>query len=274
MNDFTPEDADQLLDAAARGGSIDGHTELSEALSELHAPLPPAAGGAPSLAAGGVGGTGRFARRTAVAASLTVFSLVGVAAAGTAGIAILADDEPAVIEDDLTADEVPAETTTTTTTIAAADDPADEIVDDPIAPDVDDDEADDDGDESDRERGDEIEGVDASDGLDDTELELICEAAVNHGEYVSSVARDKQEGADQGARVSEAAGTDCGKDDVDDADDADDADDDDADDADDDADDADEDADDAGEADDDDRNGNGNGNGKAKGHEKNGKSDD
>ena len=44
MTDFTPEDADDVIDAAAAGEISGTHADLSAALGELHAPLPPAAG--------------------------------------------------------------------------------------------------------------------------------------------------------------------------------------------------------------------------------------
>lgn len=265
MSELSPEDAESIIEAAAAGRTASADPELSAALGSLHDPMPLASGEAPAVGSR-LAGTARYARRTAAVAAIGVMSLVGVAAAGTAGIVLLADDDTeATIGDDLD-DDTPASTTTTstttsttttTTTTTAA--PVDEVDDD------DDDEAGDD----ERERGDEIEGVDASDGLDDDELEKLCEAAVNHGEYVSAVARDKEtevEGA-RGQRVSEAAQSDCGK--VDDDEDGDDDGDDES--GDDDADDTDdEDGDDDG-VDHTDGPGN-NGNGKAKGHERNGKS--
>lgn len=63
---------------------------------------------------------------------------------------------------------------------------------------------------------DEVE-VDPSDGLSDEELEVLCESAGSHGEYVSQVARDRVTETDgtHGERVSEAAHSDCGKSDDD-----------------------------------------------------------
>ena len=58
----------------------------------------------------------------------------------------------------------------------------------------------------------EADSVDASDGLSEAELEILCDEASTHGEYVSAVARDRvDESVPHGERVSEAAHTDCGK---------------------------------------------------------------
>jgi len=54
----------------------------------------------------------------------------------------------------------------------------------------------------------------------DLTFEQICEAAENHGEAVSTVAKDKTDvGAEHGAAVSKMAKSDCGKTDSDDDDD-------------------------------------------------------
>lgn len=261
MDDLTPEESEALIESVARGIVPDGDDGFAHALTAAHIRPGEPKTAAPSLAgAGGTGmGAGGFMRRTAVGATIGLISLVGVAAAGTAGVVLFAsNDSEAEIGELGEEDEVPTETTiTTTTTIAESEDEG----------------GDDDGaDNSDRERGDEIEGVDSSDGLDDEELALLCEASVNHGEYVSSVAKDKagrEEGESPGARVSEAARTDCGKSDTED-DDADDVDDE-AEDDEDDEDVDDDEEDEEGEGPPSHVDGPGNGQGKAKGHSKNGK---
>ena len=55
--------------------------------------------------------------------------------------------------------------------------------------------------------------IDAADGLSDDELEVLCAEAGSHGEYVSQVARDQvtETEGNHGARVREAAQSDCGK---------------------------------------------------------------
>jgi hypothetical protein len=55
--------------------------------------------------------------------------------------------------------------------------------------------------------------IDATDGLSDEELEVLCADAGSHGEYVSQVARDRVTETDgnHGARVRDAAQSDCGK---------------------------------------------------------------
>ena len=243
MDDLTPEESEALIEAVARGIVPDGDDGFAEALTAAH--ISPAApkGAVPSLAGPGGMTTAGFMRRTAVGASVGLIALVGVAAAGTAGVVLLTsnDGESEVIDVEEGEDAPVATTIAPTTTIAEPE--AAESEDDPEA--------------SDRERGDEIEGVDASDGLDDEELELLCDAAVNHGEYVSSVAKDKNgddDGESRGERVSEAAQSDCGKND-----DADESGDDDEDEA------------EEGEGPSLHSDGPGNGNGKANGHSKNGK---
>jgi hypothetical protein len=55
--------------------------------------------------------------------------------------------------------------------------------------------------------------LDDETGLSDGELEAICEAASNHGEAVSAVAKDKSTiGREHGEAVSAMAKSDCGKD--------------------------------------------------------------
>lgn len=248
---MTPEESEALIEAVARGDVPFGDDGFAEALTAAHIrPADPRLP-APDLA-GHVGmGAAGYVRRTAVGATIGLLALVGVAAAGTAGVVLLSsnDGDSEIVG----GDELPPETTLVTTTTEAA--PSD---DDASEGESGDDES---GGESDRERGDEIEGVDPSDGLDDEELELLCDAAVNHGEYVSAVARDKEgleDGERRGSRVSEAAQSDCGKSDDDD------------DDAEDDGDDGPDDSDSEGRRPDH-SDGPGNGNGKAKGHDKNGK---
>jgi hypothetical protein len=205
MSEITPEDSERIIEAAAQGLPADSHPEVAAALTSLHAPAD-SVGVAPSIAAAGPGLTGRIARRTAVAASAAILGLAGVAAAATTGIdlldPLLGDDGPALVE--LDEDDAPASTTTTSTTVA------------PVAP------VDDDDDDEVQRDGTEIEGVDPSDGLDDEELALACEAVENHGEYVSMVARDRITETDgtHGARVSEAAESNCGRDDVEEESDA------------------------------------------------------
>ena len=246
MDDLTPEESEALIEAVARGIVPDGDDGFAEALTAAH--ISPAApkGAVPSLAGPGGMTTAGFMRRTAVGASVGLIALVGVAAAGTAGVVLLTsnDGESEVIdvEEGEEGEDAPVATTIAPTTTIAEPEAA-ESEDDPEAPD--------------RERGDEIEGVDASDGLDDEELELLCDAAVNHGEYVSSVAKDKNgddDGESRRERVSEAAQSDCGKND--DADESDDEDEDEAE---------------EGEGPSLHSDGPGNGNGKANGHSKNGK---
>ena len=251
---MTPEQSEALIEAVARGDVPVGDDGFAAALTAAHIRPADPKTPAPDLAgAPGMGAVG-FVRRTAVGASFGLLALAGVATAGTAGVVLLssnAGDAEVTVSDELP----PATTLVTTTTEASQ--PAD-------------DEAEGDGGESDsdvdRERGDEIDGVDPSDGLDDAELELLCDAAVNHGEYVSAVARDTEgleDGERRGDRVRAAAASACGKDgdaadeDTDDSESTDDA---------------------EGSEDDgldrrpDHSDGPGNGSGKAKGHEKNGKS--
>jgi len=64
---------------------------------------------------------------------------------------------------------------------------------------------------------DDDEEVEAEEPEDTPTFEEICEAAENHGEAVSTVAKDKTTvGAEHGAAVSEMAKSDCGKTDDDD----------------------------------------------------------
>jgi hypothetical protein len=188
MNELSPEESEALVEAAARGEIVAGHGDVAEVLVGLHAPLA-AAAAAPTLATvGGDGVTRRIARRTAVAASVAVLSLAGVAAAATGTLPL---GEPA------DAPEVEIVESDAAVGTAAV---SEEAV-----------ESGDDGEKADRHEP--IEGVDPADGLDDEELEILCDAAVNHGHYVSSVARDKttEHGGNDGSRVSEAAQSDCGK---------------------------------------------------------------
>lgn len=202
MNELSPEDAESIIEAAARGESVVGHGQLAEVLTALHAPIAAAPGAAaPTPAtAGGDGVTRRIARRTAVAASVAVLSLAGVAAAATGTLPLL---EPPKVDDVGEVAEADAESTDVDSGAAAESDHPDGDA-----------EAVDEGTEEPG-RHDEIEGVDPTDGLDAEELELLCEAAVNHGHYVSNVAGDRQTEHDgtHGSRVSEAAESDCGKDD-------------------------------------------------------------
>jgi len=242
MNDISIEESEAILDAASRGQAAEHHPVIGEMLTALHAPGE-ALGSAPALAVASDGITGRIARRTAVAASAAVLGLASVAAAATGGATLLGNDGPELGD----------------TIDAVVEESGDDDTNDEAASATDGEEsARDEAGEREPHRG-EIDGVDPSDGLDDEELELACDAAENHGHYVSLVARDKVTEVDgtHGERVSEAAASDCGKSDDDESDD--DSDDDESDDESDDD-----------ESDDDERPGNGRGNGhskaKGKGH--------
>jgi len=64
-----------------------------------------------------------------------------------------------------------------------------------------------------------IEGVEAAGRLDDVDLEILCDSAANHGDFASSAAKDRAtENADaHDEGVSEAARSDCGREDGPDA---------------------------------------------------------
>ena len=189
MEEITPEHSEEILRAAARGDVASVHLPIGEALIELHAlPEMTTLTEAPAVAASeGARFTLRIARRTAVAAVVAMLGLAGVAAAATVGVELL----------------VPSSVSPTfVPPVEEADEEARESV--PVE---------------------EIEGVDPSDGLDDEELTILCEAVDNHGQHVSSVARDKitEHDDNHGQRTREAAGSDCGRSDDDgDGDDGDD----------------------------------------------------
>jgi len=197
MNDLSLEETEILIDAARRGAVPSTHGEVGEVLSALHTPAAPVSAEAPSLATvGGAGTTRRIARRTAVAASAAVLSLAGMAAAATGTLPVGVFEEEVQVEviegagKDLGDDAVSTSEGGESEVVEGVD------VDDP-----------DDG------RHAPVEGVDPEDGLDDEELEILCDEAVNHGHYVSSVARDKttEHDGSHGARISESAGSECGK---------------------------------------------------------------
>lgn len=218
MDEITPEQSEAIIEAAAGGGVHVEHAAVGELLTRLHAPAA-AAGDAPVLSTAGV--AGRLARRTALGASAALFALAGVAAAS--GTVPLLDTEPsappavevrvddaAVVADDADADadavadvaDVDGEAGGDEHTTGAQE-PADET------------RAEVDGDDVAASPGGRpvIEGVDATDGLDDAELEVACAGVENHGHYVSMVARDKVTETEDthGRRVSEAARSDCGR---------------------------------------------------------------
>ncbi len=205
MSEITPEEGEAIVDAAARGEVTDLHPSIGSTLADLHTPVGSAAlGVAPTLAtAGGDGRTRRIARRSAVAASAALLGVTGVAAAATGGFDLLdpRSEPPAVVETVV----VPAAVATDQDGSAGDDaEPAaagegeeapEGAVEDPPP---------------------EVEGVDPSDGLDADELELLCAAVTEHGEYVSAVARDRKTESDDahGTRVNESAASDCGKEDA------------------------------------------------------------
>jgi len=253
MSELSIEESEAIIEAAARGHVSSEHGAVGEVLTSLHSPGA-ADALAPELAVAASGVTGRIARRTAVAATVAVLGLAGVAAAATGAGTLLDSPDPGFAdtadaavefdEPDLDEDEDAS---------AGVEDEGDDVeLPQHLAP------VDDDADQSVRE----IEGVDPSDGLDDDELELACDGAENHGHYVSLVARDKITETDgtHGDRVSEAAGSDCGKDGE--------ASDEDADSTDEESDDgeASDDADDDDDDDDDDKRGKGHEKSKGKGH--------
>ncbi len=210
MTEFSSGESDAIIEAAANGTVTSEHGAIGEMLAGLHAPGA-ASSPAPQLTLASHRVTGRIARRTAVAATAAVLGLASVAAAATGTVTLLDSPDPEFAETFDTAAEDDEGSPEDDSAVAGGEDEHDEgetVGDDADADDVD---------KSDRE----IEGVDPSDGLDTEELELACEGALNHGHYVSLVARDKITEVDgtHGDRVSEAAGTDCGKSDDDDADD-------------------------------------------------------
>jgi hypothetical protein len=252
MNDISPDHSEAIIEAAARGQIGPEADVVGGLLASLHAPGT-ATGTAPVVGLANNGFAGRVARRTAVAASAAVLGLASVAAAATGAGGLLADDSASTDLEDAIVEEAEVDETEEE---SSGQDAPDETEAAPGA-----DEARGGGNRP------EIEGVDAADGLDEAELELLCEGAENHGHYVSTVARDKStEGeASHGERVREAAASDCGKDDVED-----DGDEDESEDSEDEAEVEDETSDDdedaADEASDDGRSGNGHGKAKGNGH--------
>ncbi len=199
MSEITPEEAEAIIDAAARGEVADVHTLLGETLADLHAPaIEVVDGAAPILiSAGGNGLTARIARRTAIAASAAVLGLAGVAAATTVGFELLdtgGDDGPELIIDEIAPD----------IDTAAITDSSEGSDDDAVTPESND---------APSVRVESVPGVDPTDGLDGKELEILCDAATNHGDFASAVAKDKVTESDDGPgrRVGEAAKSDCGE---------------------------------------------------------------
>jgi hypothetical protein len=108
MNEFTLEESEAIIEAAARGEVLEAHRLSGEMLTSLHAPGQ-ALGSAPSIVSASSGVAGRIARRSAVAASVAVLGMASVAAAATGPLGLLGDDEPVetlLIEDDVIEDEV------------------------------------------------------------------------------------------------------------------------------------------------------------------------
>lgn len=201
MNELTPEESEAIIEAAARGEVADIDALLGEMLVDLHDPAAEATHGAapPLVTAGGDGLTGRIARRTAIAATVAVLSLAGVAAATTVGFELLdsgGGDAPTLIVDEAE-DQVPP-----TIDDAAVSDSSTGAEDAPGASDSD----------VEVNGPDPIEGVDPADTLDDVDVEILCDAAANHGEFASSAAKDRTTNTDEahGEGVSDAARSDCG----------------------------------------------------------------
>ncbi len=199
MNEITPEEAEAIIDAAARGDVADVHTLVGETLADLHAPATEVVDGAAPIliSAGGDGFTARIARRTAIAASAAVLGLAGVAAATTVGFELLdtgGDDGPELIVEEIAPD----------IDTAAITDSSEGSEDGAVTPE---------GDDAPAGRVESIEGVDPTDGLDDEELEILCDTATNRGDIASKVAKDKVTESDDspGRRVGEAAKSDCGE---------------------------------------------------------------
>ena len=207
--EIDPFTAERIIDAAATGGTVDGFEDLVQLLSKLHEPLaeseptgslPPAAVVAPV----GAASIGWLTRRVAVGASVVVLTLGGVAAAVTGPSTLFepilsfaqSDDSQTGSDTAMTAQDQD------TGPPAAGDSVFSVAVDDLEVP-----------------GGEQLDSdsVDASDGLSEDELMILCDEATTHGEYVSAVARDRvNETVPHGERVSEAAHTECGK--TDDAD--------------------------------------------------------
>lgn len=211
MNDLSLHDAERIIEAAAAGESLADHEAVGGFLTSLHAPAGPteALGSAPTLRGGGDGVVARLTRRTAVAASVAVLGVAGVAAAATGGVElldpVLGDDAPVVIVEDVVEEEGGVE--------AGAE--GEQSPDSDAAPEEIPEESDGgEGAEAGSDRPhprDPVEGVDLSDGLDETDLPALCAGAVNHGQYVSTIARHWTPGPEEtrGDVVSRAAHEDC-----------------------------------------------------------------
>ncbi|GEM_PF-2302187 len=212
MNERTPEQTDAIIEAAAAGEPSPTHPELGDFLNQLHGSDPVVdMGSAPPVSTGARRlwpTSGRIARRTAAAASVAVFGLVGVAAASTGAIDFLAPrrSTPVIVED-----QNPDSSGLDSADPASSGlDSADPASADPASADPS---------SSDPEDSDAVleEVVPPEPEPDVSGPEAQCEQAETHGDYVSSVAQDKTGDSDKnhGERVSKAAHSDCGKTDPD-----------------------------------------------------------
>ena len=199
MTELCEDLNDRIIEAASRGDHVEGAEALSGLLTALHSPATPAElTGLPAEAAEVLAPSGparRFAFRTGVAATAAVLGLAGTAAALTGGLVLL---EPVLPDGG--------------TTVSAVADAG--VVESSVVDDDEGGEGSADGTDNDDGGGEaEASEVDGSDGLSEEELAELCEAAENHGEYVSAVARDRAGDGESshGERVREAAASDCGK---------------------------------------------------------------